>query len=73
MPEISRNKSFLFDSRVSFEGALNKKNLIIKPAPNSKYALINEVRLTTHEYGMYVTGAMTNANFSHHKRQISKK
>ena len=60
VPEISRNRSFLFDSRVSFEGtmsikgALNKKYFDnrIKPAPNSKYALISEVRLTTREYGI---------------------
>ena len=25
----------------------------IKPAPNSEYALISEVRLTTREYGTY--------------------
>ena len=36
------------------KGALNKKYFDnrIKPAPNSEYALISEVRLTTREYGI---------------------
>ena len=37
-----------------YKGALNKKYFDnrSKPAPNSEYALISEVRLTTREYGI---------------------
>ena len=37
-----------------YKGALNKKYFDnrIKPAPNSEYALISEVRLTMREYGI---------------------
>ena len=50
--------SFRFKSIVRghhvYKGALNKKYFDnrIKPAPNSEYALISEVRLTTREYGI---------------------
>ena len=49
---------FRFESIVRryhvYKGALNKKYFDnrIKPAPNSEYVLISEVRLTTREYGM---------------------
>ena len=55
-PEISRNRSFLFDSRVLFEGTMSIKVRLIKniliTESTSAYALINEVRLTTREYGI---------------------
>ena len=57
LSEISWNRSFLESivrGHYVYKGALNKKyfNNRIKPAPNSEYALISEVRLTTHEYGI---------------------
>ena len=60
-PEISRNRSsFQFESIVRghhvYKGAFNKNYFDnrIKPASNSEYALISEVRLTMHEYGILV-------------------
>ena len=55
--QLEQEFSFRFESIVRghyvYKGALNKKYFDnrIKPAPNSEYALISEVRLTTREYG----------------------
>ena len=53
--QLEQEFSFRFESIVHYvyKGALNLKKLNnrIKPAPNSEYALISEVRLTTREYG----------------------
>ena len=56
LSEISWNWNFLFDTRVSFEGTMSIKvrlikNIRVKPAPNSEYAFISKVRLTTREHG----------------------
>ena len=55
--QLEQEFSFQFESIVRghyvYKGVLNKKYFDnrIKPAPNSEYALISEMYLTTREYG----------------------